>query len=246
MSNSLFHRKRFSPDSTDIRHFFAVRSAHLVSAPSRRPRPLSLISPSHRSQPVSSGNSANEPALVILPSRSWAMYCPNCARENSGSENFCRSCGLKLDFISRVAAAEAAGLHKRAIKSSEEPSLDARKPASRGVLPGFLMFMAGTLVAFLGAEVLDVHGVVVAGVILVILGLCAIGLGSLGFQGILPKRNRFPELDGPDTSPLDETSAVSYRELSEPTASITEHTTKHLEASPESSGERPRDTQPTL
>ncbi|MGH9760469.1 MAG: zinc-ribbon domain-containing protein, partial [Blastocatellia bacterium] len=78
------------------------------------------------------------------------MYCPNCARENSGSEKFCRSCGLKLDFISRVAAAEAAGLNKRAIKGSEEPSLEERKPASRVFLPGFLMFMAGTLVAFLG------------------------------------------------------------------------------------------------
>lgn len=32
------------------------------------------------------------------------MYCPNCGTNNQASHNYCRSCGLKLDEISRNVA----------------------------------------------------------------------------------------------------------------------------------------------
>lgn len=32
------------------------------------------------------------------------MYCPNCGTKNQAAHNFCRSCGLKLDEISRNVA----------------------------------------------------------------------------------------------------------------------------------------------
>ncbi|MEP6901268.1 MAG: zinc ribbon domain-containing protein [Actinomycetota bacterium] len=32
------------------------------------------------------------------------MFCPNCGAENKSEQNFCRSCGLKLDAISQVVA----------------------------------------------------------------------------------------------------------------------------------------------
>lgn len=30
------------------------------------------------------------------------MFCPNCGSENSIEQNYCRSCGLKLDVITRA------------------------------------------------------------------------------------------------------------------------------------------------
>ncbi|CAN5420597.1 hypothetical protein BH10ACI1_BH10ACI1_34260 [soil metagenome] len=32
------------------------------------------------------------------------MFCPNCGGENKNEQNYCRSCGLKLDAISQVVA----------------------------------------------------------------------------------------------------------------------------------------------
>ena len=32
------------------------------------------------------------------------MFCPNCGAENRSEQNFCRSCGLKLDVISQAVA----------------------------------------------------------------------------------------------------------------------------------------------
>jgi zinc-ribbon domain len=34
------------------------------------------------------------------------MFCPNCGSENKNEQNFCRSCGLKLDAISHAVAAQ--------------------------------------------------------------------------------------------------------------------------------------------
>ena len=34
------------------------------------------------------------------------MYCPNCGTKNQSAHNFCRSCGLKLDEISRNVAGQ--------------------------------------------------------------------------------------------------------------------------------------------
>ena len=34
------------------------------------------------------------------------MFCPNCGAENKIEQNFCRSCGLKLDAISHAVAAQ--------------------------------------------------------------------------------------------------------------------------------------------
>jgi hypothetical protein len=36
------------------------------------------------------------------------MYCPNCGKENSGGQRFCRSCGLSLQTLTRVLGEELA------------------------------------------------------------------------------------------------------------------------------------------
>jgi hypothetical protein len=163
------------------------------------------------------------------------MYCPNCAKENSGSEKYCRSCGLRLEFISKVAAAEAAGLSKRSIKSIEKstgntPYGPFRSPAL--FLQGFLIMMAGVLLAYLGKDVLVAHWVNVVGVIAVISGLSVIGYSQLA------RRPSLPSPDSPDTSPLDEVPESFITALPEPAPSVTEHTTKHLEPSPEGGSRR--------
>lgn len=38
------------------------------------------------------------------------MFCPNCGGENRREQNFCRSCGLKLDAISQVVAEQTPSL----------------------------------------------------------------------------------------------------------------------------------------
>jgi hypothetical protein len=169
-----------------------------------------------------------------------AMYCPNCAKENSGREKYCRSCGLHLEFVSKVAAAEAAGLRKRTANHYDVESLLERTPSTRALLPGFLMVMAGTLVAYLGNEVFAIHGIAVAGIILLILGLCFIG-----YRALSPKRARSYELSGPATAPLDESPVPLSLALPDAAPSVTEHTTKQLDTAPERVAERPRDAQPS-
>ena len=99
----------------------------------------------------------------------------------------------------------------------------------RSPWPGSWVMMAGTLAAFLGADVFLLRPVTTIGVIMAILGISLIG-----YQSISGTRTPLRMVAGPDTTPLDEGDAPStIRELSGPGASVTERTTEHLDVRPE-------------
>lgn len=171
------------------------------------------------------------------------MYCPTCGKENTGGERFCRSCGMKLETIARVAAAEAAGLPVRDLEARAD-----RRPL-RMPLPvvGFVLFMTGTLFAYLGADVFALHWVVVLATITLIFGMGLLGVGTMTANR--PRRLRESR---PETSPFDSNrspeiqSGPARAAIPEPAASVTENTTRHLDAEKEPMVERVRDTQQTL
>ena len=48
------------------------------------------------------------------------MFCPHCAAKNGFEQNYCRSCGLKLDAISRTVAEQFPSIEYAALQKRKE------------------------------------------------------------------------------------------------------------------------------
>jgi hypothetical protein len=178
------------------------------------------------------------------------MYCPNCAKENSRGQKFCRSCGMSLQLTSQVVTEFLGFEPPRGLQSKLEGW--AKLGGAIGIATLLLVFVF-MFVCILGKKIfgLDLFGVlnlmgpIVAPIALLLLFVSAgILIGPTAAKQILSgfratNRRGLPR-DGAANAPAAFTPA--------PRSSITEGTTRRLDHSLESDrqGGRPEDTQPTL
>lgn len=162
------------------------------------------------------------------------MYCPNCGKENSSKQRFCRSCGLSLQAVSQ---ALAVGL-PAAVRDDESLDVLRREQKSwhNPLLYGFLMLALGLLVIVLGKKVFAEQLVADIGTLISVLGV-----GLLGFRGVMLMQRQSRPATASEMLPAAETTAAPTAELTTelqtpPAAlnageppSITEHTTRHFE-----------------
>ena len=167
------------------------------------------------------------------------MYCPDCGKENPAGQKFCRSCGLSLTPISRALAGELS--LTRADESS--PAIIQGEPRlwHNPFVYGLLALVLGVILGAVGDKGLSSEPVRDIGTILALLGI-----GLIGLKGVMlivaPPRYVQPSKPAPA---LEGTSNPTPALLSAEPPSVTESTTRQLDAEVERVSDRPRDTQPT-
>ena len=155
------------------------------------------------------------------------MYCPNCGKENSVEQRFCRSCGISLLTISQALAHELSATESvgNSVESSVEKVNREQKGWQNPFLYGLLIIMLGLLITIFGKMILVEKLVSDIGVVIALLGVGLLGLK--GVLTILPQSKVIPTsealLHGEPTTKLP--TALHSGEL----ASVTEHTTRTLE-----------------
>ena len=151
------------------------------------------------------------------------MYCPNCGKDNSNEQRFCRSCGLSLQVISQVLGNEPSA------SESDDISIEIikreQKKWQNPFMYGFLMLTLGIIIVIFGKTLLGEQLVADIGTVMAFLGI-----GLLGFKGVSlmlsqssssPQSKALPE--GEATTKLPPASQFGTL------PSVTEHTTRHLE-----------------
>jgi len=164
------------------------------------------------------------------------MYCPGCGKENPEGRRFCRSCGLSFQSIAPVLAGEI-----------DETGTEGR-PVSRvqaawqnPFIYAMFLIVLGLIIGAVGNSLLSSERTVDIGTIIALLGV-----GLLGFKGVMlivapPRQQARAKPKKRAEEPRSKPAQLS----SEP-ASVTENTTRHLEANVEPDKPKSRDTQPTL
>ncbi len=150
------------------------------------------------------------------------MYCPNCGKDNSNEQRFCRSCGLSLQPISRVLGnelSESGDAQVEVIKRGQKKWLNP-------LVYGFLLLTLGIVIVIFGKTLLGEQLVADIGTVVAVLGI-----GLLGFKGVslirsqsgLPHQSKaLPEAEvTAKLPPASEFGSVP---------SITEHTTRPLKS----------------
>lgn len=151
------------------------------------------------------------------------MYCPNCGKEHTDQQKFCRSCGLSLQLISQALVNELSATR------SDESSLELMKPEQKRwqnpLLYGFLLLMLGLIIIIFGKKMLGEQLVADIGTLIAVLGV-----GLIGFKGVLLIRSQPKSLPTPNALPKGEpiTEPPPALHAGEP-PSVTEHTTRTLE-----------------
>lgn len=169
------------------------------------------------------------------------MYCPDCGKENPAGQKFCRSCGLSLKPISQALAGEVMPADARVdSKANSTVVLQGEQRFWQNpLIYALLLILLGIIIGVVGDNVFHTTTVSDIGTIIALLGV-----GLLGFKGVmlviappryLPRSQPAPQIEEPYKVTL----------LSAEPPSVTENTTRQLDASVESLKERSRDTQPT-
>ncbi|HEX8707553.1 MAG TPA: zinc-ribbon domain-containing protein [Pyrinomonadaceae bacterium] len=152
------------------------------------------------------------------------MYCPDCGKENSAEQKFCRSCGFGLQLVSRALAGELA------VPASHGDTLEPRKHAQKGwlhpLLYGFMLVLLGMVIVIIGRKIFGEVMVADIGTLISILGI-----GLLGFKGVQLIRGQPTETSQlPEAATKPELTSRAQPALrAGETPSVTEHTTRHLE-----------------
>ena len=166
------------------------------------------------------------------------MYCPDCGKENPAGQKFCRSCGLSLKPISQaLAGVSTAGVDESStVVVRGEPRF-----WHNPLIYGLLVIVLGIIIGAVGDKVLSSQTISDIGTIISLLGV-----GLIGVKGVMlivaPPRYSLRSQPAPQA---EQTSELKPGLLSAEPPSVTENTTRQLDASVESLKERSRDTQPT-
>lgn len=171
------------------------------------------------------------------------MYCPDCGKANPVGQKFCRSCGLSLKPVSQALAGEVVP----AEESFNSGALSTvtlqgeQKFWQNPLIYALLLIILGMIIGVIGDKVVLTKMVTDMGTLITVLGV-----GLLGFKGVmlviapprsLPKARQVPQIE--------ETSKLTPPLLSAEPPSVTENTTRQLDANVERGKEKSRDTQPT-
>ena len=156
------------------------------------------------------------------------MYCPNCGKENSADQSFCRACGLKLGAIVEVMS--------ESLPSEENAALRRRKRILEKLGQGAL-FIAGliALMSFIfaaalfklivfGPEVLF-WASAIALAVFALLGAGLIGYSKLFLRPSSTDERRVPADEG---FPIPATGKLIEDRPFEPVPSVIESTTDLL------------------
>jgi zinc ribbon protein len=156
------------------------------------------------------------------------MYCPDCGKENPAGQKFCRSCGLSLKPISQALAGEV--LPDRVDKSSTLIVQGEPRFWHNPLIYGLLVIVLGIIIGAVGDKVLSSQTIRDIGTIISLLGV-----GLIGVKGVMlivaPPRY---SLRSQPTRQAEQTSGLEPRLLAAEPPSVTENTTRQLEASVES------------
>jgi hypothetical protein len=167
------------------------------------------------------------------------MYCPNCGKENPEGRRFCRSCGLSLQAIAPAPAGESPTTSAEEI--SVQPDSRVQAAWQNPLIYALLLIVLGITVAVAGDKALSSQTTQDIGTIIALLGV-----GLLGLKGVMlivaPPRHAPP---AKRVMQVEQTSELKPTLLSAEPPSVTENTTRQLDASVDSRNERSRDTQPT-
>lgn len=165
------------------------------------------------------------------------MYCPDCGKENPAGQKFCRSCGLSLKPISQALAGEVLPADEND-KSSVVVQGEQRF-WQNPLIYALLLILLGIIIGVVGDNVFHTQTVSDIGTIIALLGV-----GLLGFKGVMLIIR--PPRPSPRSQPAPQiVERSNVRLLSAEPPSVTENTTRQLDASVESLKEHSRDTQPT-
>ncbi len=169
------------------------------------------------------------------------MYCPDCGKENPAGQKFCRSCGLSLKPVSQALAGELVPADESVnSKANSTVVLQGEQRFWQNpLIYALLLILLGIIIGVVGDKVVNTKTVSDIGTIVALLGI-----GLLGFKGVMlviapprysPRSQPAPQIVEPSRP----------RSLSAEPPSVTENTTRQLDATVESRKERSRDTQPT-
>jgi hypothetical protein len=172
------------------------------------------------------------------------VYCPDCGKANPVGQKFCRSCGLSLKPVSRALAGEVvpaeesfdSGANSTVVVQGEQ------KIWQSPLIYALLLIVLGLIIGVIGDKLVLTKMVTDMGTLITVLGV-----GLLGFKGVMlviaPPRSKPRARQVPL---IEETSRLTPELLSAEPPSVTENTTRQLDATIDREKEKSRDTQPTL
>jgi len=177
------------------------------------------------------------------------MYCPSCGKSNDINQKFCSGCGLSLRASAEVLARELADRSGEQLVATDartdpEPIESRRGNAQHPLVFGFWVMMIGIFIAVLGFKVFSVKTVGDIGTLLALLGI-----GLVGFYGVISTLSQSKPKTARHPLPKAETTAQLQIVNPQTPPSITENTTRQLDAPPEvvsvhTPAQGARDTQP--
>jgi ABC-type transport system involved in cytochrome bd biosynthesis fused ATPase/permease subunit len=163
------------------------------------------------------------------------MHCPNCGSEAPLTQKFCRSCGLSLEKIPQVVAAQFSRSESDVLSDRETEKLQRRQRSIERLLStaglGFvgiavISMLAGISYLMIAGSLPLVPGVVI--LIMLIVGLIAAFLGLYSEK----LKRTLSESSSVNSAPLSSksiTTELPVQTSPDASISVTEHTTKLLE-----------------
>jgi uncharacterized membrane protein YvbJ len=154
------------------------------------------------------------------------MHCPNCGKQTSIEQKFCRSCGMSLETISKAIIAH------QSISDSDNPSVGDDSNALRRL--GLQLFW-GVIVLFMGAVILSISKKMVQSDWLRLVGLATVMAGMiLAMYAVLSplwkQSSKSSQMTEPKSTMELENRAQTLPELPSAPPTITEQTTSILDS----------------
>ena len=164
------------------------------------------------------------------------MYCPSCGKENTAEQKFCRACGYTLPIIAQTAGDQT--IKTKQSNRALEFIQGGQKAWQNPVGYALLLIMIGILIVLLANKLTTSQSISDIGTLVSLVGVFVIFLKGIVLVAVpskqLPRMEAAPRLEARGNPP----PALHGAEP----VSVTENTTRQLEAVRESAKEAPRST----